>query len=143
MRKTNAYTLIELLAVVSVIAILAAMFVVKWDPAKKSGDDGKIISNLTEIRIKMEFCRSDSLTKSYSGCENETKTQELIQEADSLNVNKTLNLNNNGTDYCLEAQLNSGQWYCVDSSMTSKKYDSDPSCSSSNYACESGGPTSP
>ena len=143
MKKNHAYTLIELLAVVSVISILAAMFIVKWDPAKESGDDGKIISNLTEVRIKMEFCRNDSLTKSYNGCESETATQELIQEADSLNGDKALNLYNNGTDYCLEAQLNSGQWYCVDSSMVSKEYDSDPSCSSSNYACESGGPTSP
>jgi len=142
MRK-KAFTLIELMVVVSVIAILAGMFIIQGEPAKKSGDDGKIISNLTEARIKMELCRNDSLINSYNGCENETNTQELIQEADSLNGDKVVNLNNNGTDYCLEAQLNSGQWYCVDSSMTAQEYDSDPSCSSSNYSCEAGGPTTP
>jgi len=142
MRK-KAFTLIELMVVVSVIAILAGMFIIQGEPAKKSGDDGKIISNLTEARIKMELCRNDSLINSYNGCENETNTQELIQEADSLNGDKVVNLNNNGTDYCLEAQLNSGQWYCVYSSMTAQEYDSDPSCSSSNYSCEAGGPTTP
>jgi len=141
--KKQAFTLIELMVVISVIAILAGMFIIQGEPAKKSSDDGKIISNLTEVRIKMEFCRGDSLIKSYNGCENETNTQELIQEADSLNDDKVVNLYNNGTDYCLEAQLNSGQWYCVDSSMTTQDYDSDPSCSSSNYACEAGGPTTP
>jgi len=142
MMRTPGLTLVELMVIVAIISVLAGLVLANWGPAEKRGQDGQIISNLSQIRTEMVSCRNASVAKSYSDCHASTtdnNVYELMQQCDNLNGDKRATLYNGGSAYCAEIQLNSGRWRCIDSGMTSQKYASDPDCSNGNYHCESDG----
>jgi len=59
MKKQKGYTFIEILVVITIIAVLTAIGVVNFRVANKKSRDGKRKSDLEQIRAALELYRTD------------------------------------------------------------------------------------
>ena len=66
-RKNEGFTFIEMLVVVTVIGILAAVGVVSYQAANKNARDGKRRADLEQVRAALEMYKADSTTNVYPG----------------------------------------------------------------------------
>lgn len=60
--KSKGFTLVELLVVMTIIAILAGLGLVSYQGARKSARDGKRKADLEQIRSALEMYRADNGT---------------------------------------------------------------------------------
>ncbi len=59
-RRARAFTLIEVLVVVSIIAVLAGLLLTSLSSITKSGDDTKCVSNLRQVAMAVNAYASDN-----------------------------------------------------------------------------------
>jgi prepilin-type N-terminal cleavage/methylation domain-containing protein len=135
--KSLGFTLIELLVVIAIIGILASIVLVSLTGAKKRANDARIISSMGQLRTVAEIHQGN--VGSYAGfCSNNDVTvlQNDIVKQGGTNYNCQVAGDNNS--YCIEVQMNSGKWWCVDSALRSQQYDSAPACDTAQAtkACE-------
>jgi prepilin-type N-terminal cleavage/methylation domain-containing protein len=123
MRKsTSGFTIVELLIVIVVIGILAAITIVAYNGIQGRTYDASVQSDMRTIAKKFELGRVDSLTDSYP------TTNATIAAVVDVKVNKggyvtsptaTYNLlmcfptTSNPTDYILLAQSKSGKKFYI------------------------------
>ena len=67
MTKKNhfGFTLVELLVVITIIALLTLMGMVSYQGATRKGRDGRRTADMEQIRSALEIFRSDSVTNEY------------------------------------------------------------------------------
>ncbi|KPJ56516.1 hypothetical protein AMJ49_04705 [Parcubacteria bacterium DG_74_2] len=149
----KGFTLIELLVVIAIIGILSSIVLVSLKGAKDRASDGRIISDMSQLRTQAEVINDndgdfDNVACSAVGedctCLN-PEIEDLCEDMWDMHATNSFltNLNSGGSDsdaYCAEVELNSGKWYCVDSTLRAKQYDADPACDdtvgSEVYTCE-------
>ena len=133
-KKQSAFTLIELLVVIAIIGILAGITFTAVRRARTTALDGRIIAEMDQIR---------SLAESYYLSNNSSYTN-FCSNADLTNLQTDITKQGgtsfgcytDGSKYCVEVKLNSGNYWCVDSGITSKMYTSDPACAATHFTCE-------
>ena len=132
--KTKGFTLIELLVVIAIIGLLASIVLVSLSGAKKRAQDARIISDMGQLRSSAEIYQSTNGSYSNfcnSGDATTLKTDILAQLPSTKQGTYNCQVASNGSSYCVEVQLNSDSWWCVDSNLRSQQYTNNPSCDTS------------
>lgn len=123
-----------LLAIIGPVAIIVSSGIYRPHPAR----DARIVSDIVQIRAIAETYRTNKPSENYIGfCEN----HDLIILQDDIieqkGTNFLCNVKEDGAEYCAEVQLRSGKWWCVDSTLRSKQYPTNPICGQESvYSCE-------
>ncbi len=147
-KDKQGFTLIELLVVIAIIGILSSIVLISLKGAKDRANDGRIISDMSQLRTQAEIVHDNDgdydcvCTASTTACTTcDTSITTLKDDMNALNGSKTdlaiyRNAASGADAYCAEIELNSGKWYCVDSTLRAKQYDSNPACSNATFTCE-------
>ena len=144
MKKEKGFTLVELLVVVSVIAILASTVLVNLRGARERAMDSRVITSLSQVRAVAEIIQSR--TGGYVGlCGSGT----TLGSIEGLPVLATDIEANNGagigiichataTDYCVSSLLNetapAAHW-CINSAGRSVRTTATTPCVSATSTC--------
>jgi len=123
--KEKGFTLVELLVVISVIAILASTVLVNLRGARERAMDARVISSLGQVRAVAEIIHSR--TGSYALLCTASPAISTLGIMDGLGTLATdIDANNGaalnpavcvaaGNDYCVSSILNDGGFWCVTS----------------------------
>ena len=128
----KGFTLIELLVVIAIIGILAGVVLVSLSGARTSAKDARIISEMDQLRTVAELYYAKN--NKYGGFCGDSDYK-MIEDDIKSQASGEISCNDSDDKYCVKVKLNSGKWRCIDSRITSKEYDSEPSCSPT-PACE-------
>ena len=128
----KGFTLIELLVVIAIIGILAGVVLVSLSGARTSAKDARIISEMDQLRTAAELYYAKN--NKYGGFCGDSDYK-MIEDDIKSQTSGEISCNDSDDKYCVKVKLNSGKWRCIDSRITSKEYDSEPSCSPT-PACE-------
>jgi len=153
----RGFTLIELLVVIMIIGLLAGIALVFLRESRNQARDGRIVADMGQLRSTAQIISARDRDYDRLGCVDadgtggeatvETNGKTLCADMDTQNGSyAAANVVKNGgpgfgaiaTRYCIEIQLNSAQWYCIDSAFASKQYAANPSCNNAppRYTCE-------
>ena len=130
----KGFTLIELLVVIAIIGILAGIVLVALGGARTRAQDARIQAEMTQIRTIGEIFFSGQSPNTYTGLCADLDVTTL--QADILTQGGTgfdcivstggAGEPLAGAAYCVEVQLNSDQFWCVDSLLRSAQYGASP-----------------
>lgn len=120
MRKsTSGFTIVELLIVIVIIGILAAITVVAYNGIQNRGYDTSVQSDLRNIAKKLELSRIDSTTDSYP------TTNATLNTAVGIKVNKNAYVTTPSATYnllmCFPTTLNPTEYALLAQSKSGKK----------------------
>ncbi len=155
-KPKKSFTLVELLVVVAIIALLSGIGATYLVGYQKRSKDGRIIATMDLFRKTADIvyqnevdydcvCDGTATNPKPAGCTAATCNGDIIKISNDINgLNATSQTDlriyrypatSGATAYCAEVQLNFG-WYCVDSTLESRQYDSDPDCLTGDYTCK-------
>ena len=133
----RGFTLIELLVVIAIIGILASVVLASLNSARDKGSDAAIKSDINNARAQAELYYSDN-SNSYSSVCTDTTNGIANMVSGATNAGGTsvqCGEASDGTAWALNAQLKSGDWYCVDSEGTATTTSSDTVSSATDGSC--------
>jgi len=149
MKKEKGFTLVELLVVVSVIAILASVVLVNLRGARERAMDTRVISSLGQVRAVAEIIHSR--TGSYFNLCGMTPIDSLASTTvDGLVVLRDdINANNGAaghatcftpsphTEYCVLSALNEtpAAFWCINSAGRSARVTTTAGCTATTTTC--------
>ena len=145
--KDKGFTLIELLVVIAIIGILASIVLVALGGARDQARDARITSEMGQLRSKAELIATENedgylqMDESNDGCSVDTEVQSLCDDIaeqcqnSDANCSEGVSIYANESEYCATAPLNSGDYYCVDSSGYADT-STTTSCSSDGDLCD-------
>ena len=93
--------------------------------ARTRAQDAKIISSMGQLRTVGEYFRGDN--NSYTGLCSDADVTTLANDI-TAQGGANYNCQAVANSYCIEVQLNSGNWWCVDSALRSQQYGTAPVC---------------
>ena len=116
----TGFTIIELIIVITIIAILAAIVLVNVSSYMNKGKNSKIESDVANMALGENLCyySSSLVTPSYIGCSATAKyvSQSLATDIINLNGGTPPVIKETDMAYCISAPLASGSLYiCTDS----------------------------
>jgi len=127
-RKGEGFTIIELLAVIAIIGVLAAIVLVRTGSARKEGEDAAVKTALREVRNAAELYYNKEET--YEGVCDASNT--TLSDEDDFGRIKDYITKYNGSNgvigckddeagYAAISNLNLGNCWCVDSEGASRE----------------------
>lgn len=132
------FTLVELLAVLTIISLMAVIVLVRMGTGKEEGRDTGIKASLTEVRKAAEILYTNNVPVSYEGvCDDSDGS--LANSGDFGRIENFIERNNGEVSckdsdeaYAVISSLNRGNCWCVDSEGSSKEVSLAPTetCSS-------------
>lgn len=133
-RGEKGFTLIELLVVIAIIGILAGIVLVALGGARTRAQDARIQAEMTQIRTIGEIFFSGQSPNSYTGlcaaADVTTLQADILAQGGTsfgcLVATGGIGEPAAGTAYCVEVQLNSAQFWCVDSNLVSAQFAASP-----------------
>ena len=138
--RKRGFTLIELLVVIAIIGLLASIALIALTGARNQARDARIISDMGQLRGVVAEAHLGS-QGSYSGFCGDAEALFLRDDictqkgqAPGCGTPHWECYDASG-DFCIQSQMNSGQWWCVDSTLKSQQYAS-TTCSSSARRCQ-------
>ncbi len=138
--KNKGFTLIELLVVIAIIGILSSIVLVSLSGATKRAHDGRIISDMDQVRTAAQLYVDNQSPSTYVGVDSDGDINSLETDiSDMGGTSPTWAISS--TAYCFEVKLNATNgWYCVDSLLRSKQYSttsaSGTTCGGTTYTCQ-------
>jgi prepilin-type N-terminal cleavage/methylation domain-containing protein len=120
LQKKNAFTLIEILIVATILAILVATVIVAQKATIIKSKNTRIISAISEVRKTAERIYMKEITGYSSFCNDvkqtlNTSNEELrILERDIQESGGITYCFATQNSYCLGAKLFDGQFFCID-----------------------------
>ncbi|MCH8741430.1 prepilin-type N-terminal cleavage/methylation domain-containing protein [Patescibacteria group bacterium] len=142
-REEKGFTLIELLVVIAIIGILAGIVLVALGGARAQAKDARIIAGMTQLRTASELITSTEGNYNTVDCATSSPVniKALCDDADLQNGAKgPVVIQKPGApsgEYCAVVELNSGDFYCVDSGLNAVKAPTSPLT----LTCGAGTPT--
>jgi prepilin-type N-terminal cleavage/methylation domain-containing protein len=134
-KNKKAFTLIELLVVIAIIAILAVLVMITLASARKSAQDSKVMTAMSQLRtLANTYDNINDMT--YEDDEN---YQRIKDEVDLLSdSNLQLHTSVGGNNYCAYASMISDntEVFCIDWQQTAKRDTfSNLTCSDETFTC--------
>jgi prepilin-type N-terminal cleavage/methylation domain-containing protein len=132
MKNQKAFTIIELIIVIAIIAVLAGIILANVTQYNSKGKDAAIKGQISQIRTAAtDFFYANS---TYSGmCGSGTACYNvqanIIKLGGSLGSHQQITAN----AYCMDFTLNSGTSWCVDNTAYTGPTDN---CTSSHVSCQ-------
>ena len=142
-KKKNGFTLIELILVLAIIALIASIILTSLQKVQKSSKDTRIIEDMDMFRKKANLVfqtsgNFDTVCCGVAPCDADVN--KICDDTDSFNGGypgiAVYTPTSPAQDYCAKIRLNVGDWHCVDSTLESKRYSSEPDCGSGDYTCK-------
>lgn len=133
--KTNsnkAFTLIELLVVIAIIGILAGIVLVSLAGARNTAKDGRVKADMNQIRSEAQIIELE--TDSYATVCTNADIVTLTDDIEANAATDTITCYDTTDAYCVSIELNSGEFYCVDSGLNSSASTTD-NCDGDNDLC--------
>jgi prepilin-type N-terminal cleavage/methylation domain-containing protein len=139
----NGFTLVELILVIAIIALITSIVITYLLRTQKSSKDIRVIEDMDLFRKKanLNFQMNgnfDNVCCGVAPCDEDVK--KICDDADNLNSSYSgiavFASVSPAQNYCAKIQLNAGDWYCVDSTLESKRYSGDPDCGIGDYTCK-------
>ncbi|MDD2913386.1 MAG: FISUMP domain-containing protein [Candidatus Pacebacteria bacterium] len=114
--KKKAFTLVELLIIISIIGILSMIAIMLLSSARLTARDTKTISQMSQIPSKISILYS--IEGEYNQiCEDENNfsTSSGLKpiQKELENRGKTIKCYAEGDNYCISTELNSGEYYII------------------------------
>ena len=141
-RKKNGFNLIELIIVVAIIGILAAVIFVVAGPARTKAKDNRIISDLYQLQNLAENIYMNEGDYDKVDCTIFPEVAALCEDVDNIiGQPNSLSISNTSSKYCAYADLSSSSKdFCVDSFGFADKTPFAGLCDLRNFCSYSGCP---
>ncbi|MEF8847016.1 MAG: type II secretion system protein [Candidatus Paceibacterota bacterium] len=146
--QNKGFTLIELLVVIAIIGILASIVMVALGGARKQARDARITSEMGQIRSKAELAYSSNGEYTgfdCSGDEMSTLCDDIDKQChdgvgtcgpnDADGGDQDVEIHTSNDAYCAFTGLNTGGYYCIDSTGQAVEASSTPNCTDSSTDC--------
>ncbi len=140
MHKEKGFTLIELMVVIAIIGVLAAMIMVGWGAYQDRADDVVVTNNMNQLASFAESVRARD--GDYGELTNEPEFTEIENEhpaGEDITVEMGADeQNRENRRYCAYTTMISddSEYYCVDYNYNRGRVDDVSNCESPNYSCQ-------
>ena len=148
LQKLRAFTVIEILVVIAIIALMSSLLVIGTMSYRDKAMDSRIIDEMHQFRASAAIVNEtngnyDNVCCGAAPCDANINSlcidignQGGTKPSDDSSGIDIIKPASPANAFCAEVKLNTDKYYCVDSSLTSKQYSSNPACATDHYSCD-------
>ena len=114
------------------VPLMAEIIEASLGEARLRAKDARIIANMSQFRALAEIYYSNRKPQGYVNfCTSEDAaiiSKDVIVQGGMKFACHVQTGAGAGNSYCIKVQLNSGDWWCIDSDLSFKQYNTNPAC---------------